>query len=358
MRRTQPNETKQAGRTPNQIAVAMGETDGRGRKSVNMIPAVWIETDGALPRELPLAPTIAIETSQGHRHYVYMARDLTWDVWHGIQQFLIADYGSDRRAAHRTQVLRLPGTLHLEDPAHPHLVQIVEDLTSERIYTVAEIAVAFPPRPSTSRSRHRDSAARVQRAGHGVELGAEWDQPSILATAIDARLQKTGPFIAQGVRPGDKAIPVHWSRRDCWKDVAPRLRSGMPSPGNGITACRSPGQCPRGRKLRPPTPGGIPGFRECTMTTKVPCLSLRHGICSASAVCRRWRASQLSSASPRGQVRNRSWRAAYRSIVHQHPRRCRWLRFDVHHSNEPSPMVGDLVVVDQAAPLLEVDGHA
>jgi hypothetical protein len=202
------------------IAVTMAETDGCGRKSANMIRAraVWIEADAALPRELPLAPTIAVETSPGHRHYVYVSRDLTWELWHGVQQVLIADYGSDRRAAHPTQVLRLPGTLHLKDPAHPHLVDIVEDLTSERIYTAAEIAAAFPPRPSTTRIRHRVAAARMLRAGHCVAPGADWDPANILAAlrSIDARLLQTGPFIAQGDRPGDKPIPVDWSRRDWW----------------------------------------------------------------------------------------------------------------------------------------------
>jgi hypothetical protein len=202
------------------IAVTMAETDGRGRKSANMVRprAVWIEADGALERPLPLPPTIAVETSPGRRHYVYMAPNLAWDVWHGVQDVLIADYGSDPCAAHRTQVLRLPGTLHLKDPADPHLVDIVEDLTSERIYTAAEIAAAFPPRPPTARSRHRDSLVRIQRTGYGAEPGAEWDPPSILAAfrSIDARLQETGPFIAQGDQPSDEPIPVDWSRRDWW----------------------------------------------------------------------------------------------------------------------------------------------
>jgi hypothetical protein len=308
------------------IAVTMAETDGRGRKLVNMIRprAVWIEADGPLPCALPIPPTIT------------------------VQQVLIAVYGSVRRAAHRTPVLRVPGTLRLKDLAHPHLVRILEDLTSEQIYTAAEIAAAFPLRPSTMRSRHRDSAARLQRADRSVEPGAEWYPPSIIAAlqSSDARLQESDPFIAQGDRAGDEPIPLDWSRRDCWKELAPRLQSGMPQPGDGIAACRSPGVSgPRGRKLRPP-PGGIPGIRECAMTTVVPCLSLRHGIWSVR--CRRPQASRLFSAT-----------AAHLSMLHQHRRGCRWwLPFNVNHSSRPSPLLVDLVVVDQAARLLEVDGHA
>jgi RepB DNA-primase from phage plasmid len=340
------------------IAVTMAETEGRGRKSADMIRprAVWIEADGPLPRTLPIPPTITVQTSPGHGHYVYMARDLTWDVWHGIQQALIADYGSDRRAALRTHVLRVPGTLHLKDPAHPHLVQIVEDLTSEHIYAAAEIAAAFPPRPSTSRSRHRDAAARILRAGHCVEPGADWNPASVLAAhrSIDARLQQSGPFVAQGDRPGDKPIQLDWSRRDCWKEIAACLQSGMPPPGDGVAACRSPGLSgPRGRKLRPSPPGGIPGIRECAMTTIVPCLSLRHGFCSVW--CRGRRASRLSSASTRTGS-GTDTRAGHRVGLLGQGRNHSW--FDANHSSGPSSMVEDLVVLNPAASLLEIDGRA
>ena len=138
------------------IAVTMAETDGRGRKSANMIRprAVWIEADTILRRDLPLPPTITVETSPGHYHYLYVCRDLGWEVWHGVQQTLIEEYGSDPQAGSRTQVLRVPGTLHQKDPANPHLVRIVEELTTERIYTAAEVAAAFPPRV-TQPSRRR-----------------------------------------------------------------------------------------------------------------------------------------------------------------------------------------------------------
>ena len=128
------------------IAVTIAETDGRGRKSANMIRprAVWIEADTILRRALPLQPTITVETSPRHHHYIYVVRDLGWEEWHGVQRTLIEEYGSDRRAGSRTQVLRLPGTLHLKDPVNPHLVRIVEQLTTERIYTAAEVAAAFP----------------------------------------------------------------------------------------------------------------------------------------------------------------------------------------------------------------------
>ena len=148
----------------------MAETDGRGRKSANMVRprAVWIEADTDLPRALPLPPTITVETSPGRHHYIYVCRDLSWELWHGVQQTLIEEYGSDPQAAGRTQVLRVPGTLHQKDPANPHLVRIVEELTTERIYTAAEVAAAFPPRvtqPGRRRAGPRASATSNRRAG-------------------------------------------------------------------------------------------------------------------------------------------------------------------------------------------------
>lgn len=194
------------------IAVTMAETNGRGRRSVNMLRprAVWIEADGPLPRELPLPPSIVVETSPGKRHYIYVCRDLDWKVFHGVQQVLISEYGSDPRAGLRTQVLRLPGTLHQKDPAKPHLVRIVVELTSGRIYTAAEIAKAFPPKSNPPPRRVR------QRRGSSAP--GSWDPEEIRSAfvAIDARLKESGPFTAQGDGPDDQAYVIDWSLYDWW----------------------------------------------------------------------------------------------------------------------------------------------
>ena len=195
------------------IAVTMAETDGGGRKAVNMVRprAVWIEADGPLPRDLPLLPSITVETSPGKYHYVYVVVGFDWQVWHGVQQLFIDEYGSDPRAGLRTQVLRMPGTLHQKNPTKPHLVRIVEELTSGRAYAAAEIAGAFPPKyaPQVPRQRRRSKADTS---------AAYWDLEKILSAfvAIDARLQKSGPFVAQGPRPDDQAIEVNWCLRAWW----------------------------------------------------------------------------------------------------------------------------------------------
>ena len=159
-----------------------------------------------------------------------------------------------RKPARRTQVLRVPGTLHLKDPANPHLVRIVEELTTERIYTAAEVAAAFPPRvtqPSRRRAGSRASATSNRRAGGAqAEPGMDWQPDQILSAllAIDARLQASGPFTAQGDRPDDQAIVVDWSQRDWWLRAMACLHHASGGSDEGFRAllCRKRRRCLHG----------------------------------------------------------------------------------------------------------------
>jgi|SRR5215831_7583996 len=158
---------------------------------------------------------MTVETSPGRYHYIFVARDLTWEQWHGVQQTLIADYGSDPKAGQRTQVLRLPGTLNLKNPARPFLVRFVEESTSERIYTAAEIAEAFPSRPHPE-CRSRGPYRRRNALAHAPGGNAEQWQPDEARSAflaIDRRLQESGSFPVKGDRPNDREFVVDWADR-------------------------------------------------------------------------------------------------------------------------------------------------
>jgi hypothetical protein len=76
---------------------------------------------------------------------------------------------------------------------------------------------------------------------------------------------------------------------------------------------------PRGRNIRATPLGGIPGFRECTVTTVVPCLYLRHGI--GSVGCRRRQDNQLSSANSAPGSGTHAWARPKASVspVHRAP---------------------------------------
>ena len=111
----------------------------------------------------------------------------------------------------RTQVLRLPGTLHQNDPANPHLVRIVEELSSWQVYSAAEIAAAFPPRPISKARRLRRSSARAP--------GSDWEPQKILSAfvAIDGRLKgERTIYRPRRKEHGDKPIKVDWSVYDWW----------------------------------------------------------------------------------------------------------------------------------------------
>jgi DNA primase RepB-like protein len=220
------------------IAVTMAETDGRGRKVVNMVRprALFIEADRPLPRDLPLRPSIVVATSPGKYHYIYVVAGLDWQVWHGVQQLFIDAYGSDPLAALRTQVLRLPGTLHQKNPARRHLVRIVEELSSYRTYTVPEIVAAFPPKFAPQGPRHRQrtgsSRSRPER---------DLEKLTSALAAIDTWLQENGPFTAQE-GPDDQPIRVDWSLYDWWLRATAAIHHASGGSDAGFElSCRASG---------------------------------------------------------------------------------------------------------------------
>ena len=195
------------------IAVTMAETDGRGRKAVNMLRprAVWIEADGPLSRELRCAQASSSKPLRANITTSISCAGLDWELWQGVQQLLIDEYGSDPRAGLRTQVLRLPGTLHQKDPAKPHLVRIVEDLSSWRVYTAAEIAAAFPP------TAYAEALGRLRQAAL-VQPGPEWEPEKTSRhssrSTLDSR--RAGHLPPKGIGPTIKPIKVDWSLYDWW----------------------------------------------------------------------------------------------------------------------------------------------
>jgi hypothetical protein len=193
---------------------------------------------------------MTIETSPGRYHHIFVVRDLNWEQWHGAQKMLIADYGSDPKAGQRTQVLRLPGTLNLKNPAKPFLVRFVEESTTERIYTAAEIAEAFPPRPQPQR-RPREPYRRRDAFTHTPRADAEQWQPAEAHSAflaIDRRLQETGPFPVKGDRPDDQEFMVDWADRGWWLRALACIHhaSGGSEEGFGLSCAVSGGDSERG----------------------------------------------------------------------------------------------------------------
>jgi hypothetical protein len=130
--------------------VTVNDTDGKGRTAENITRqrTNWIDADDAkgIPNT-PLEPSIGVRTSpgKGHLYFVVTDSEMTPEQHRGIQERLIADYGSDPNAKDVARVLRLPGTYHRKDPSKPHLVRLVPELSSGARYTTAQLIEAFPP---------------------------------------------------------------------------------------------------------------------------------------------------------------------------------------------------------------------
>ena len=63
----------------------------------------------------------------GRGHHFYFCTDVPLDQFSGLQQQLIAKLGTDPAVKDLPRVMRLPGTLHLKDPANPRLVKLLNE---------------------------------------------------------------------------------------------------------------------------------------------------------------------------------------------------------------------------------------
>jgi putative DNA primase/helicase len=194
------------------IWVTISETNGRGRKSTDVVRfrSIWQEDDGGFDGELPLEPGIVVVTSPGKCHRYWLIAD----DWPADEQGrrdhaaaldrLVADYGSDNGAKGPNRVLRVPGFLHRKNPGNPHMVRISS--ATGRRYTRAEILQAFPP------------PERKPKAGNG---------------AANERLNFTRPGVdIERIRDALRHIPA--DDRDDWLKVGMALKAELGDEGRPL----------------------------------------------------------------------------------------------------------------------------
>ena len=134
------------------VFITVNNTDGMGRRKedITRIRAVFIDNDTAAKtwrRDTPILPHLVVESSPGKFH-MYWLTDAPSDLaFEKVMATAVAQQGADANATDISRVLRLPGTLHLKDPTHPHLVRVVHRDDRPR-YTKAELFAAFPPSTS------------------------------------------------------------------------------------------------------------------------------------------------------------------------------------------------------------------
>jgi hypothetical protein len=149
------------------VYVCVNETDGRGRKSENIlrIRGVWQDDDDSFKGPLPLPPSMVVESSSGRfQRYWLVANDWPADEqgrvdFAGVMARMVESHGSDRNAKDIARVLRVPGFLHRKDK--PQLVKIRE--ASGRRYMRAQILAAFPPVAPVAPTISERAVAAIRR---------------------------------------------------------------------------------------------------------------------------------------------------------------------------------------------------
>jgi hypothetical protein len=108
----------------------------------------------------PLVPSIIVETKRGYQAY-WCAQDGLANHWNAIVlERLVPHFGSDANARDLCRILRVPGFLHLKDPADPFKVRTV--WRHQVAYTERQIGDAFPwVANRAEHQRHLDEAQRV-----------------------------------------------------------------------------------------------------------------------------------------------------------------------------------------------------
>jgi Primase C terminal 2 (PriCT-2)/RepB DNA-primase from phage plasmid len=223
------------------IWVTVSETNGRGRKSADIVRfrSIWQEDDDEFDGELPLEPGIVVVTSPGKCHrYWPIADDWPADEQGrrdhaAVLDRLVADYGSDNGAKGPNRVLRVPGFLHRKDPDNPHMVRI--SIATGRRYTRAEILAAFPPLERKAGNGAANGHLNFTRADVDVELERARDALRYIP-ADDYDTWVTMGMALEN-RFGEKGRPLwdDWSARSDKYDARDQELKWRSFSGSGLT---------------------------------------------------------------------------------------------------------------------------
>jgi len=146
------------------IYLTPNDTDGRGRKKLNMckICTKWADLDLKDASEAPtlsglrLSPTMVVRTPGGYHLYWVMLKPLVLGgvedrINHENELKAIANalrpFGGDVRVTDISRVLRLPGFYHCKQ--EPRLVELIQ--ADGPRYTPDEVRSAFPSEPARGR---------------------------------------------------------------------------------------------------------------------------------------------------------------------------------------------------------------
>jgi hypothetical protein len=117
--------------------------------------AVFVDGDNIpAPAKWHADPDFLVIRDQMHWHAYWLPADLLIADFEEAQRRLAAHYGTDTRVKDPSRVMRLAGTFHLKEPAHPRLIQL-KDCNADRAPArpAADILVGLPEVPKANRER-------------------------------------------------------------------------------------------------------------------------------------------------------------------------------------------------------------
>lgn len=173
-----------------------------------------------------LVPSAVVETKRGYQAY-WRAKDGRPEHWNAIMvERLVPYFGADKNARDLARILRVPGFLHLKDPADPFLVREVHRWAVS--YREAELIAALPPPPETVQREQHQAAKPRELGAHGDDL---WERVYNL-DCLEGLRRLSGhgavggeEFTFHRTARGTHNIVVDGKGTSCWVDANGRIGS-------------------------------------------------------------------------------------------------------------------------------------
>ncbi|MBX3618631.1 MAG: PriCT-2 domain-containing protein [Rhizobacter sp.] len=156
------------------VGMCINRTNGKGRKEVAEIKAVWVDIDGGFDpknfRHLKSKPALIVETSPGRGHVFFDVSGCSVEFYPYVQRALAEKFGGDLNVTDPGRAVRLGGTLHHKDGPHPtrliYLAKKYKPTPVKKLIARLGLTINQPPRaPSMETSveaRVRSAVACIQ----------------------------------------------------------------------------------------------------------------------------------------------------------------------------------------------------
>jgi len=147
---------------------------------IDLVRAVFIDGDDVpLPNAWHIEPRFIVQRDATHWHAYWAVEAMTVEQFTEVQRRLAIHYGTDPTISNPSRVMRVPGFVHLKNPANPHDVTLTELGTTQGGRSVRfeyeEIVTELPEVPhyvtlSRKHDPNRDRPVCELDLPHNVEL--------------------------------------------------------------------------------------------------------------------------------------------------------------------------------------------